>query len=87
MSRVVIARCSEGHPCLREAELLARRTATSSKRFLSSPWIRRPSVVEGSGIIRSSIAAAARFWPTPLEAEGSFALASSTIRRWTSRAR
>jgi hypothetical protein len=35
---------------------------------LSSPWIHRPSVVDGSGIARSSIAAAARFWPTPLEA-------------------
>jgi hypothetical protein len=28
---------------------------------LSSPWIRRPSVVDGSGIARRSIAAAARF--------------------------
>jgi hypothetical protein len=46
-----------GYPCLREAELLARRTATSSRRFLSSPWIRHPSVVDGSGIARSSIAA------------------------------
>jgi hypothetical protein len=43
MSREVVARCSGGHPCLREAELLARRTAASSRRFLSSPWIRRPS--------------------------------------------
>jgi hypothetical protein len=34
---------------------------------LSSPWIRRPSVVDGSSIARSSIAAAARFWPTPLK--------------------
>jgi hypothetical protein len=76
-----------GHPCLREAELSARRTAASSRRFLCSPWIRRPSVVDGSGIARSSIAAAARFWPTPLEAGGSLALASSTIRHWTSRAR
>jgi hypothetical protein len=50
-----------GYPCLREAELSARRTAASSRRFLSSPWIRRPSVVDGSGIARSSIAAAARF--------------------------
>jgi hypothetical protein len=57
-----------GYPCLREAEHSARRTAASSKRFLSSPWIRRPSVVDGSGIAQSSIAAAARFWPTPLEA-------------------
>jgi hypothetical protein len=31
-------------------------------------------VVDGSGIARSSIAAAARFWPTPLEAGGSLAL-------------
>jgi hypothetical protein len=83
------SRCAmlRGHPCLREAELSARRTAASSRRFLSSPWIRCPSVVDGSGIARSSIAAAARFWPTPLEAGGSLALASSTIRRWTSRAR
>jgi hypothetical protein len=27
-------------------------------------------VVDGSGIARSSIAAAAKFWPTPLEAGG-----------------
>jgi hypothetical protein len=80
------SRCAmlRGHPCLREAELSARRTAASSRRFLSSPWIRHPSVVDGFGIARSSIAAAARFWPTPLEARGSLALASSTIRRWTS---
>jgi hypothetical protein len=45
-----------------------------------------PSVVDGSGIAQSSIAAAARFWPTPLKARGP-ALALSTIRRWTSRAR
>jgi hypothetical protein len=45
-----------------------------------------PSVVDGSGIAQSSIAAAARFWLNPLEAGGSLALASSTIRRWTSRA-
>jgi hypothetical protein len=35
---------------------------------LSSPWIRRPSVVDGSGIVQSSIATAARLWPTPLKA-------------------
>jgi hypothetical protein len=61
MNREVAARCSGGYPCLREAELSARRTATSSRRFLSSPWIRRPSVVDGFGIAPSSIAAAARF--------------------------
>jgi hypothetical protein len=76
-----------GYPCLWEAELLARRTAASSRRFLSSPWIRRPLVVDGSGIARSSIAAAARFWPTPLEAGGSLALALSVMRCWTSWAR
>jgi hypothetical protein len=76
-----------GYPCLREAELSARRTAASSRRFLSSPWIRRPSLVDGSGIARSSIAAAARFWPTPLEAGGSIALALSAMRCWTSWAR
>jgi hypothetical protein len=69
-----------GYPCLQEAKLSARRTAASSRRFLSSPWIRRPSVVDGSGIARSSIAAVARFWPTPLEAGGSLALASSAMR-------
>ena len=55
-------------------------TATSSRRFLSSPWIRRPSVVDGSGIARSSITAAARFWPTPLVASGGLALTSSAMR-------
>jgi hypothetical protein len=43
-----------------------------------------PSMVDGSGIAQSRIAAVARFWPTPLEAGGSLALASSVIRRWTS---
>jgi hypothetical protein len=86
MSQEVAARCSGGYPCLREAELSDRRTAASSRRFLSSPWIRRPSVVDGSGIAQSSIAAVARFWPTLLEAGGSLALASSTIRLWSSRA-
>jgi hypothetical protein len=76
-----------GCPCLREAELSACRTAASSRRFLSSPWIHRPSVVDGSGIARSSIVAAARFWPTPLEAGGSLPLVSSAMRCWTSWAR
>jgi hypothetical protein len=76
-----------GYPCLREAELSAHRTATSSRRFLSSPWIRRPSVVDGSGIAQSSIAATAKFWPTPLEARGSLALASSAMQCWMSWAR
>jgi hypothetical protein len=83
MSREVVARCSGGHPCLRKAELSAHRTAASSRRFLSSPWIRRLSVVDGSGIARSSIATAARFWPTPLEAGGSLALLIDG--RWRSR--
>jgi hypothetical protein len=82
VNREVAARCSEGYPCLREVELSARRTATSSRRFLSSPWIRRPSVVDGSGIARRSIAAAARFWPTPLEVGGGLALTSSAMRCW-----
>jgi hypothetical protein len=76
-----------GYPCLREVELSACRTAASSRRFLRSPWIRRPSVVDGSGIARSSIATAARFWPTPLEAGGSLALTLSVMRCWTSWAR
>jgi hypothetical protein len=82
MNQEVAARCSEEYPYLREAELSARRTASSSRRFLSYPWIRRPSVVEGSGIARRSIAAAARFWPTPLEAGGDLILASSAMRCW-----
>jgi hypothetical protein len=73
-----------GYPCLREVELSARRTAASSRRFFSSSWIRSPSVVDGSGITQSSIAAAAGFWPTPLEAGGSLALASSVMQCWTS---
>jgi hypothetical protein len=32
---------------------------------LSSPWIHRPSVVDGSGIVRSNTVAAARSWPAP----------------------
>jgi hypothetical protein len=71
-----------GVPCLREAELSARRIAAPSRRFLSSPWIRRPSVVDGSGIARRSIAAAARFWPTPLDAGGGLTLTSSAMRCW-----
>jgi hypothetical protein len=55
----------------------------SSRRFLSSPRIRRPSVVDGSGIARRSIATAARFWPTPLEAGGGLALTLSAMRSWT----
>jgi hypothetical protein len=82
MNQEVAARCSEGYPCLRDAELSARRTTASSRRFLSSPWIRRPSVVDGSGIAQSSIAAAARFWLTPLEAGGGLALTSSAMRSW-----
>jgi hypothetical protein len=82
-----IARCSEGSPRLREAELSVHRTAASSRRPLSSPWIRRPSVVDGFGIVRSNIAAAARLWLVLLKAGDSPALASSMIRRWTSRAR
>jgi hypothetical protein len=85
MNREVAARCSGGYPCLREAELSARRTVTSSRRFLSSPWIRRPSVVDGSGIARSSIAAAARFWPTPLEARGRVMMAP--LVTWSVQAR
>jgi hypothetical protein len=38
-------------------------------------------------IARSSIAAATKFWPTPLEVGGSLALASSVMRCWTSWAR
>jgi hypothetical protein len=87
MRREDVARGSEGSPRLREAELSARRTVASSRRSLSSPWIRRPSVVDGSGIVRSSIVAGARFWPAPLKAGGSPVLTSSTMRRWTSRAR
>jgi hypothetical protein len=83
MNREVAARCSGGYPYLREAELSAHRTMASSRRFLSSPWICRPSVVDGSGIAQSSIATAARFWPTPLEAGGSLALASSVMWCWT----
>jgi hypothetical protein len=39
-------------------------------------------VVDGSGIARRSIAAAARFWSTPLEAGGGLALTSLVMRCW-----
>jgi hypothetical protein len=73
MRREGAARCSEGSPRLREAELLACRTAVSSRRPLSSPWICRPSVVDGSGIVRSNIVATARLWPAPLKVGGGIA--------------
>jgi hypothetical protein len=41
-----------------------------------------PSVVDGFGIARRSIATEARFWPTPLEAGGGLALTSSAMRCW-----
>jgi hypothetical protein len=62
----------------------ALELALSFRRPLSSPWIRRPSVVDGSDIVRSNIAAVARLWPAPLKAGGGIALASSTMRHWTS---
>jgi hypothetical protein len=37
-------------------------------------------VVDGSGIARRSIVAAARFWPTPLEEGGGLILTSSAMR-------
>jgi hypothetical protein len=46
-----------------------------------------PSVVDGSSIARRSIAAAARFWPTPLEAGGGLTLTSSAMRCWIPRCR
>jgi hypothetical protein len=87
MRREDVARRSEGSAHLREVELSARRTVAPSKRSLSSPWIRRPSVMDGSGMAQSSIAAAARSWPDPLKAGGSAALELSTMRCWMSRAR
>jgi hypothetical protein len=52
------------------------------QEILELPWIRRPSVVDGSGIARRSIAVAARFWPTPLDAGGGLTLTSSATRCW-----
>jgi hypothetical protein len=40
------------------------------------------SMVDGSGIARRSIAAATRFWPTPLDAGGGLTLTSSVMRCW-----
>ena len=53
---------SEAPPHRQEAELSAYYIAVVSRRSLSSPWTHRLSEVEGSGIVRSSIAAAAMFW-------------------------
>jgi hypothetical protein len=52
------------------------------QEILELPWIRRPSVVDGSGIARRSIAAAARFWLTPLDAGGGLTLTSSATQCW-----
>jgi hypothetical protein len=52
------------------------------QEILELPWICRPSVVDGSGIVRRSIAAAARFWPTPLDAGGGLTLTSLATRCW-----
>ena len=59
-------------------ELSACCTAAVSRRSQSSPRTRRPSVVEGSGIARISIAAAAMFWLARLKI-GGCSLASSLL--------
>jgi hypothetical protein len=55
-------RCFEADSRSQEAEFSACWTAAHSRRPLISPWIRCPSVVDGSGIVRSKIVVAARFW-------------------------
>jgi hypothetical protein len=55
------ARCPEASSQSRKNELSACWTTTHSKSPRISLWIRRPSVVEGSGMVRSKIAAAVRF--------------------------
>ena len=63
-----------------DAELLACCTAAVSRRSRSSPWTHRPSEVEGSGIVRSSIAAAATFWLARLKI-GGYSPSSSLLMR------
>jgi hypothetical protein len=52
------ARCSEGHPRLREAELLARQTAAFSRRFFSSPgyvaprWWMAPALFKVASLLQ-----------------------------------
>jgi hypothetical protein len=52
----------EAGPQSREAELSVCWTAAHSRSPRSSPWMQRPSVVEGSGLVRSKSVAAARLW-------------------------
>jgi hypothetical protein len=56
-----LARCSEAGSRSREAELSACWTAAHSRSPLISPWIRRPSVVDGSDMVQSKIATATMF--------------------------
>ena len=78
--------CSEAPPRRREVELLACCIAAVSRRSRSSPRTHRPSVVEGSGIAQTSIAAAATFWLARLKIGGCSLPSSLLMRRWTSRA-
>ena len=71
----------EVFPRRRDAELLACCTAAVSRRSRSSPWTHRPSKVEGSGIVRSSIAAAVTFWLARLKI-GGCSPPSSLLMRW-----
>jgi hypothetical protein len=56
-----LAWSSEAGSQSREVELSAYWTTTDSRSPRISPWIQSPSVVDGSGMVRSKIAAATRF--------------------------
>ena len=75
---------SEAPPRRREAELSACCTAAVLRRSRSAPRTRRPSMVEGSGIARTSIAAAATFWLEQLKIGGCPLPLSLLMRRCTS---
>jgi hypothetical protein len=77
------ARSGSPEPRGQTLSLLDHRAFQKPPKFT---WTRHPSVVEGSGMVRSRSAAAARLWLTRLRAGGLAALASSSMRRRTSRA-
>jgi hypothetical protein len=56
-----LTRCSEARSRSREVELLACWVAAHAMKPLISLWIRRPSVVDGFGIVQRKIDVAARF--------------------------
>jgi hypothetical protein len=80
MNREVATRCFGGVPLPSGGRAFGPSDRDILQEILELSLDTPPLVVDGSGIARSSIAAAARFWLTPLESGGSLALALSAMR-------